>query len=92
MPGSAQATPGAQAVGGAMELASLPSSGFLGRSLGEGRAAQGPARGVEEISIPAPNRPPGETFPTMSSKVPLLGIPFGKGVERQVWGGGCSVS
>lgn len=83
---------GGEAEACGLELVSLPSSGFLGQSLGKGWAEQGPEGGVDEISIIALKYSQDETFPLMNSKVPPIGIPFVKGVEEKAWGGGCSLS
>lgn len=53
---------------------------------------QYPEGGVDEISIIALKCPQDETFAMMNSKVPRFGIPFVKGVEEKVWGGGCYLS
>lgn len=79
-------------MGCGMELVSLPSSGFLGKSLGKAWAVQCPEGVVDEISIIALKCPQDETFAIMNSKVPPFGIPFVKGVEEKVWGGGCYLS
>ena len=74
------------------ELVSLPSSGFLRQSPGKGCAEQCPEGGVDEISTIALKCSQDETFPMVNSQVPPFGIPFVKGVEEKVWGGGGSLS
>ena len=70
----------------------LASSGFLRRSLGKRWAERSAEEEGDEISVIAPRRPQDETFPRRNSKVPPFGIPFVKGVEKKVWGGGCYLS
>ena len=67
----------------------LASSGFLRRSLGKRWAERSAEEEGDEISVIAPRRPQDELFPRRNSKVPPFGIPFVKGVEKKVWGGGC---